>query len=185
MLREPPPLQSPQKRARFPRVRHRLPSLVIALLALPGLLVRQASLVVHAHEGGAEEHRHACTALRGYIEHGHDHGPRHDDGHHHPHGPVGDLPHDGGQPLENDHPDDSDQHGHTVDRTAPAVRRSLLVDDSGPRLQAPAPAPLLAFGRLLEPARSFAPPPGAADGCPAAHAPRVAARLVQGIGLLI
>lgn len=183
MAREPPPWQAPQKRARTRHVPQRLPSLLIALLALPGLLGRQAFIVVHAHEGGADSHHHACTGLCGYIGHGHDHG--HDDGPHHPRGPVGNGPHDDGQPIENDHPDDSDQHGHTVCRTAPAVRRSLLVDDSGPRLHAPTLAPLLAYGRLLEPALSFEPSPREPDGHATAHAPRVAARLVQGIGLLI
>jgi len=161
----------------------RLPSLLIALLALPGLLGRQAFILVHTHEGGADAHHHACIGLCGYIEHGHGHD--HDDGPHHPDGSVSDAPHDGGQPVENDPADDNDQHGHIADRTTHAVRRSLLVDDSGPRLHPPTLAPLLAYGRLLELTLSFEPSPREPDGHPTAHAPRVAARLVQGIGLLI
>jgi hypothetical protein len=166
-------------------VPYRLLSLLIAVLALPGLLARQASVLVHAHVDGDDAHNHAGMAVRGYIEHGHDHGHRHDVGHHHSHGPAGKLPQEDGQPVENDHPDDSDRHGHNVDRTEPAVRRSLLVDDSGPRLPSPTLAPLPTFARGLEPGIPPELPPGEPDGHPTAHPPRVAARLVQGIGLRI
>jgi hypothetical protein len=158
-------------------------SLVIALLALPGLLGRQASVVVHAHQGGADAHHHASTGLDRYIERGHDHGHRHDGGHHHSHGPASGGPHEDGQPLGNDHPDDRDQHGHTVDRTAPAIRRSLLVDDSGPRL----PVPSLELMRPHEQPHEFVLDSecGERRGHPPARVQRVAARLVQGLGLLI
>jgi hypothetical protein len=156
-------------------VTSRLPALLIAFLAIPGLLVRQGTLVVHEHDGGSDPHHH--SPLVGYVDHAHphDHDAR-----------ESDPARDDESSDEDGAPDDGDRHGHYQAVHAAAVRRTALGDDAGARQVG------VAFSRVAlpyeEPGRETfgpAPSPGDRRGHPPSRTGRTIDRLVQGIGLLI
>ncbi len=159
----------------------RLP-LILALIALPGLVGRQGAGVVHAHEGGTDPHHHD-PFVDAFVECVH---------HVHPHDgdEQGDPVRAGepGDPVEGpeapETPDDGERHGHFRDGHTGVLRRTLLADDGAGR------RPATALDRAAEPfdrpgeasagvAREF----GDLRGHPPARSGTVIARLVQGIGL--
>ena len=151
--------------------------LLMALTALPGLLVRPGVWVVHEHDGGSDPHNDHGSALIGHVDHTHPH--EHDVTE--SESAAGEDPSD-----ENGDPEDGDRHGHFPGAHPVTASRANIGGQGGaervpgrdlPRAQA--------FERPERTEFDLSPAPGDSRGFPPSRTGRAVDRLVQGLGLLI
>ena len=152
----------------------RFHDLLIALLAISGMLVRPTIPLMHEHDGGSDPHHH--VALVGHV--GHDH-PDDD-------AAAGDPTTEDESSDEGGVPHNENRHGHFESAQAAAVRRMVLATDGADTLAgAVFSRVVLAYEQPGHEVFGQRPSPGDGRGFPQRQSGRTIDRLIQGIGLLI